>query len=114
MKFLTGIYVRVRLPSGSWANVDISELSGRDLVTWLRSRGGENAFAENLIGHGRIVADECHNPGGPTVLCFVGCCQGMCPICKKYFVTDRDNHDLHYTGPIEAIEGIAGKTDGVE
>lgn len=56
----TGIYVRAKLPNGKWDAVDILLLTKDSLLTWLRSRGGENTWAENcvaiLLGHdGDIV-----------------------------------------------------------
>lgn len=51
----TGIYVRAQLPDGTWDSVDIIELTKDSLTQWLRSRGGENVWAENvvylLLGH---------------------------------------------------------------
>ena len=48
----TGIYVRSRNPGldDKWGSYDISELDRESLKTWLRSRGGENAWAENVVG----------------------------------------------------------------
>jgi len=50
----TGIYVRARL-GDKWGSHDIIELSLDSLRVWLRSRGGENEWAENvvcmLLGH---------------------------------------------------------------
>lgn len=45
----TGILVRAKLPDGSFGSVDIAELDRASLWTWLRSRGGRNLWAENLI-----------------------------------------------------------------
>ncbi|MGF6641808.1 hypothetical protein [Paraburkholderia sp. MM6662-R1] len=50
----TGIYVRATF-DGKRGNYDIAELDRDSLHCWLRSRGGENLFAENvvllLLGH---------------------------------------------------------------
>jgi hypothetical protein len=58
----TGIYVRAKDPWDSWANADIAELDRVSLLRWLRSRGGENLWAENtvmaLLGHKQFQADE--------------------------------------------------------
>ena len=52
----TGIYVRAT-DGDTWLNADISELDQPSLHRWLRSRGGGNEFAENviyvLLGHVR-------------------------------------------------------------
>lgn len=53
----TGIFVRAQTVKG-WASVDIGQLDAPSLLSWLRSRGGDNAWAENvvgiLLGHGHI------------------------------------------------------------
>lgn len=50
----TGIYVRAKREDG-WDSVDIAELDAASLLAWLRSRGGENPWAESvvatLLGH---------------------------------------------------------------
>jgi len=46
----TGIYVRAMAPDGKWINADISQLESKSLLTWLRSRGGKNEWAENVVG----------------------------------------------------------------
>jgi hypothetical protein len=56
---LTGIYVRSRSGvTGRWGSHDIAQLTKPSLQAWLRSRGGENQFAENvvliLLGHSRL------------------------------------------------------------
>ncbi len=57
---MTGVYVRA-LRGGIPASVDIAELDAPSLLRWLRSRGGENSWAENivglLLGHGPLVID---------------------------------------------------------
>jgi hypothetical protein len=55
----TGMYVRAkRANDDRWGNCDISELDAPSLLIWLRSRGGENIWAENtvgiLLGHGPL------------------------------------------------------------
>ena len=56
----TGICVRAQKPDGSYASVDVAELDGPSLLAWLRSRGGENPWAENtvalLLGHKENIA----------------------------------------------------------
>lgn len=51
----TGIYVRAKNAAGTWGAVDIAHLDRPSLVAWLRSRGGANEWAENvvliLLGH---------------------------------------------------------------
>lgn len=50
----TGIFVRAKL-GDKWGSYDISELTLDSLRMWLRSRGGANEWAENvvcmLLGH---------------------------------------------------------------
>lgn len=51
----TNIFVRTMLPDGSWDSVDIIYLDKESLLDWLRSRGGDNEWAEQvvlmLLGH---------------------------------------------------------------
>ena len=51
----TGIYVRAKNVEGKWGSYDIAELDRASLQAWLRSRGGENKWAESvvliLLGH---------------------------------------------------------------
>jgi hypothetical protein len=51
----TGICVRAQGIGGKWGAYDIAELDKDSLRAWLRSRGGVNKFAENvvfiLLGH---------------------------------------------------------------
>jgi hypothetical protein len=51
----TGIFVRAKKSDGTWDSVDISELTVDSLLEWLRSRGGDNKWAESvvlqLLGH---------------------------------------------------------------
>ena len=51
----TGIYVRAVDSDGKWGSHDIVDLTKESLVQWLRSRGGDNPYAENvvcvLLGH---------------------------------------------------------------
>jgi hypothetical protein len=53
----TGIFVRAKV-GDKWDIVDIAELDKASLLAWLRSRGGDNQWAENcvgmLLGHGAI------------------------------------------------------------
>ena len=54
----TGISVRAKFPDGHFGTADIYFLTKESLLEWLRSRGGENVWAENvvgvLLGHGTI------------------------------------------------------------
>ncbi len=58
-----GIHVRAML-DGSWGRYDIVALDGPSLIAWLKSRGGDNPWAEDvvgiLLGHGHLheVAEE--------------------------------------------------------
>jgi hypothetical protein len=51
----TGIYIRATAPDGGFGTYDIAELDRASLRDWLRSRGGDNLWAENtvfiLLGH---------------------------------------------------------------
>lgn len=51
----TGIFVRAQEVDGSWTSADIADLNRESLDAWLRSRGGENDWAESvvriLLGH---------------------------------------------------------------
>ena len=51
----TGIYVRAQDDKGHWGSFDIAYLDRPSLMMWLRSRGGDNPWAENtvaaLLGH---------------------------------------------------------------
>ena len=50
----TGIFIRARF-DGRWGNHDIAHLDKISLIAWLRSRGGDNPWAESvvciLLGH---------------------------------------------------------------
>lgn len=54
----TGIYVRAKHKNGGWESVDIVLLEKESLLEWLRSRGGNNPWAEDcvglLLGHGHL------------------------------------------------------------
>lgn len=54
----TGIMVRAMWPDGKMGNADIHWLTKESLLVWRRSRGGENPWAENvvgiLLGHGNL------------------------------------------------------------
>lgn len=56
----TGIYVRARSITGRWRSADIAHLDSRSLLAFLRSRGGGNAWAEDVVGlvlgHGPLHA----------------------------------------------------------
>lgn len=53
-----GINVRAQNDSGSWETADITVLTAESLLEWLKSKGGDNPFAENLVGiifgHGHL------------------------------------------------------------
>jgi hypothetical protein len=55
----TGIFVRAKYPGDLWKPADIILLTKESLLEWLRSRGGENSWAENcvgiMLGHGNII-----------------------------------------------------------
>lgn len=57
----TGVLVRAKR-EGRWDNVDIVELDAASLLAWLRSRGGHNPWAENvvgiLLGHACIASEN--------------------------------------------------------
>jgi len=46
----TNIPIRALFPDGKWGTCDIIYLEKESLLTWLRSRGGKNEYAENLVG----------------------------------------------------------------
>jgi hypothetical protein len=58
----TGIFVRAMLPNDSWQSVDISYLTAESVLEWLRSRGGKNEWAENVVltmlGHPQIAGHD--------------------------------------------------------
>lgn len=53
-----GIYVRAQDDSGKWKSVPIAHLDKKSLLEWLRSRGGNNPWAEDVVGiilgHGHL------------------------------------------------------------
>ena len=53
----TGIFVRAE-HDGKWDAYDIAELTKESLLRWLRSRDGDNKWAEDcvgiLLGHGHL------------------------------------------------------------
>ena len=55
----TGIFVRAKF-NEDLLSVDIAHLDKDSLLTWLRSRGGKNLWAEDtvgiLLGHGNLSA----------------------------------------------------------
>lgn len=46
----TGIYVRAKHENGHFGSFDIAELTRESLLVWLRSRGGYNPWAEDVVG----------------------------------------------------------------
>ena len=56
----TGIFIRASL-NGKFDTYDIDQLDSESLLTWLRSRGGNNPWAENvvgiLLGHEHLVKE---------------------------------------------------------
>jgi hypothetical protein len=55
----TGIFVRAQDSDGKWGPIDICHLTRESLLEWLRSHGGCNPLAENVVGilfgHGHIT-----------------------------------------------------------
>jgi hypothetical protein len=53
----TGIFIRATL-EGKWKSVDIADLDKESLLAWLKSRDGNNKYAEDvvgiLLGHGHL------------------------------------------------------------
>jgi hypothetical protein len=47
--YVTGIYVRAQDDEGRWHSADVARLDEPSLTEWLRSRGGENLWAENVV-----------------------------------------------------------------
>jgi hypothetical protein len=45
----TGIFVRAQDKDKKWASCDISELTSESLEMWLKSDGGDNRLAENVV-----------------------------------------------------------------
>ena len=45
----TGIFVRALNSDGRWRSVDIVNLTRDSLISWLRSRGGFNPWAESVV-----------------------------------------------------------------
>lgn len=58
----TGIFVRAWNADGRCVNACISELDKASLLAWLKSRGGDNRWAEDvvgiLLGHGHLHLEE--------------------------------------------------------
>lgn len=56
--YKTGIFVRAFTPENKWDAVDIVLLEKKSLLEWLRSRGGDNPYAEDVVGivlgHGHL------------------------------------------------------------
>ena len=54
----SGIFVRALNPSGEWEAIDVVYLDKPSLLAWLRSRGGDNPWAEDVVGiilgHGHL------------------------------------------------------------
>jgi|APSaa5957512622_1039677.scaffolds.fasta_scaffold139126_2 hypothetical protein len=55
----TGIYIRAKHPeTGRYGTYDLYQLDAHSLLRWLRSRGGDNSMAEDvvgvLLGHGHL------------------------------------------------------------
>lgn len=46
----TGIYVRATNSKAEVVNADLAQLDQESLLRWLRSRGGENRWAEQTVG----------------------------------------------------------------
>jgi hypothetical protein len=58
MLIVTGIYVRAMRPDGGYESVDLAYLDAPSLLGWLKSKGGDNPLAEDvvgiLLGHGHL------------------------------------------------------------
>ena len=58
----SGVPVRAIGLDGKWGSHDIAHLDRNSLHKWLRSRGGKNLWAENvvfiLLNHNMISADD--------------------------------------------------------
>ena len=56
----TGILVRAKMRD-KWGAFDISDLNKESLLAFLRSRGGDNPWAEDcvgiILGHGHLYKD---------------------------------------------------------
>ncbi|MCK5607276.1 hypothetical protein KAR91_35665 [Candidatus Pacearchaeota archaeon] len=54
----TSIFIRAINSEGKWDSVDIAQLDKPSLLFWLKSRGGDNPWAEDvvgiLLGHGHL------------------------------------------------------------
>lgn len=60
----TGIFVRAQVPPDNrWTSVDIEVLDLPSLMTWLRSRGGDNKWAENTVA---LLLGHSLEQGGPV------------------------------------------------
>lgn len=46
----TGIWIRA-LHDDRWGSYDIAALDKPSLLAWLKSRGGDNKIAEDMVGH---------------------------------------------------------------
>ena len=60
---MTGIFVRAQDPADDkWGAYDIAQLDAKSLKSWLKSRGGDNEWAEStvliLLGYNPEEADE--------------------------------------------------------
>ncbi len=45
----TGYFIRAKDGEGRWGSHDIIGLDRASLLSWLRSRGGDNPWAESLV-----------------------------------------------------------------
>ena len=61
----TGIFVRAK-DGDRWTSVDIADLEKDSLLEWLKSRGGDNRWAEDvcgiLMGHGHLHPTNTEEP----------------------------------------------------
>ena len=64
---VVGIPVRARHDDYKWSTVDIMALTKESLLGWLKSRGGDNPWAEDVVGiimnHGHL-----HDPTKPPLI----------------------------------------------
>lgn len=58
----SGVFVRAKDKTGRWGSYDFVVLDKESLLSWLRSRGGDNPWAEDvlgiLLGHGHLHSGE--------------------------------------------------------
>lgn len=64
----TGVYIRAQNDNGKWQSIDIACLTKESLLEWLKSDGGDNKLAENMVGilveHGHLHKPDSRNKEG--------------------------------------------------